>query len=256
MQGAILDPYGAAGGRPDLIEKFIKPSKRMPGRDHFGIYQMSYVARLREVMGNMFTALQYALGPELFQGFADQYLQANPSQSYTLADLGDRFGEFLEATRPDKEAPQRESWPDFMIELIHYEYVINRAFDEHADDNYNLATLETPEDQLMLIPVFYAFEYRFPIHWFYLSFKNGKAPELSLEQQSWSAITRHNYQLGLHRLSRGQFLLLKALEETQSVEAALTKVVNAYDVDAQKAREMWEAWKPDWIKAKLLRLRS
>jgi len=73
-------------------------------------------------MASQFKALEYALGESLFKGFADQYLQANPSQSYTLMDLGKNFSSYLEATRPDKEYSEKEDWPDFMIELAAFEY--------------------------------------------------------------------------------------------------------------------------------------
>ena len=102
------------------VEKLIKPNSRLSGKERLQIYQTGYLARLRDCMEKQFVALKYALGDELFQAFSDDYLQRYPSESYTLSNLGNRFALFLEETRPDKDLTpeERETWPDFLIELV------------------------------------------------------------------------------------------------------------------------------------------
>src|SRR3982751_6908978 len=86
MQSALVQPDLEA--QP---ENFINESSRLNAARHLNIYRQSYIARLRECMKNQFSALAYALGEDLFQMFADQYLDARPSESYTLNNLGKKF---------------------------------------------------------------------------------------------------------------------------------------------------------------------
>ncbi|HEX9962715.1 MAG TPA: DNA-binding domain-containing protein, partial [Pyrinomonadaceae bacterium] len=90
MQSALVEP-----GSPTQPEDFINESSRLSAARHLNIYRQSYIARLRECMKNQFSALAFALGVELFQMFADQYLDAYPSDSYTLNNLGKKFPDFL-----------------------------------------------------------------------------------------------------------------------------------------------------------------
>ena len=83
MQHQLMDPYGQTGATAP-VESLIYDSTRLSAREHLAIYQRSYIARLRDCMAQQFTALAYALGPELFQGFADEYLSACPSTHYNL----------------------------------------------------------------------------------------------------------------------------------------------------------------------------
>jgi hypothetical protein len=251
MQQMIIDPEGA-GEAPAGLESFIKSSSKLSGRQHLNIYQRAYVARLRDCMAKQFSALEYALGKDLFQGFADEYLEANPSTSYTLMDLGVRFADFLEATRPDKD--QRESWPDFMIELIQFEYHINFIFDSKADENYLLADTSTPDEQLQLVPVFELFAFQYPVHWYYTEFINNREPELPFPQASYSVIKRHNYRVGLFELRPEQYLFLHHLKAGRSVAEAKQMMVECHDgqaaqLQAAQLNEVWPHWWKAWISA-------
>ena len=94
---------------PPAAGALVNDSSRLSAEQHLGIYRRGYIARLRECMKNQFSALNYALGDKLFQMFADEYLGAHPSVSYTLSELGRKFPDFLEATRPPgrRERPGR-----------------------------------------------------------------------------------------------------------------------------------------------------
>jgi hypothetical protein len=72
-----------------------------------------------------------ALGNELFDQFAMAYLQAYPSTSYTLSQLGANFARHLEETRPDRDelAHGEVSWPDFLIDVARLEWAIGEVFD-------------------------------------------------------------------------------------------------------------------------------
>ena len=251
MQQMIIDPQGA-GEAPAGLESIIKPSSKLSGRQRLNIYQRAYVARLRDCMAKQFSALEYALGKDLFQRFADEYLEAHPSTSYTLMDLGARFADFLEATRPDKD--QRESLPDFMIELIQFEYHLNTLFDVKADENYLLADAATPDDRLQLIPVFELFAFRFPINWYYTEFINSRDPDLPFPRASYSVIKRHNYRLGMFELRPEQYLFLRDLKAGRYVIEAKQMIVERHDDQATQLNEVWPHWRKAWISAGFFRV--
>ena len=176
------------------LDAIVKPSSRLSSEQHLNIYQQSYILRLRACMSSQFKALEFALGEHLFTGFVDQYLKTYPSESHTLMDLGANFMRFLQETRPDKNEKEKESWPDFMIELARFEYRINVLFDE-KEPPHELAQLSTPDDQLNLIPVFELFAHQFPIKWFYTSFLKGNEPDFPFPQKSYCVIMRKNLRL-------------------------------------------------------------
>ncbi|PAJ76379.1 hypothetical protein CJF42_00310 [Pseudoalteromonas sp. NBT06-2] len=75
---------------------------KLSASEHIDIYQRNYYARLLNCMREQFPALCFALGEELFNSFAHEYLVDCPSDSYTLYELGRCFASYLENSRPDR----------------------------------------------------------------------------------------------------------------------------------------------------------
>lgn len=229
---------------PDaLTETMVRASSRLSAGRHLDIYRHSYIARLRECMRSQFSALAYALGNELFELFADQYLDAHPSESYTLNDLGRHFAAFLETTRPDADAAIREDWPDFMIGLAHFEYTLSALFDRHAAEDFVLADMDTPDEQLALIPVFQLFHHAFPICHYYLSYSRQEQPELPLPEESYCVVTRVNYKLGLHMIRPAQYYFLQYMAEDDSIATAKDRLVATLGIDRDELERIWPTWK-------------
>ena len=249
MQEALLNPFEA---QTQAIESIVKSSNKLDARSHLAIYQRSYVARLRACMAKQFEALQFALGKELFQQFADQYLQTYPSKSYTLIDLGKNFPRFLQETRPDRDAEVKESWPDFLIELTQFEYHLQVIFDELNTQKYVLASEETPESQLGLVPVFHLFEFHFPVHHYYSVFRNGQHPELPFPQHSWCAIYRVNYQITFQGLNYWQFQFLTHFQNAQNLKKSLLFISEQSGRAFSEVEKYWAEWRKNWVKAGIL----
>ena len=262
MMDMLLDPFqqlGEANGKlPERLQgtrldTIINHSEKLPAHEHLAIYQRGYIARLRNCMAQQFSALEYALGPELFSAFADEYLSIHPSHSYNLAELGHGFAAFLQANRPDQGDAPKEDWPDFMIELATLENIINIAFEERADDDYTLATLETADETLQLLPVVYLSEFRFPVRWFYTEFKNAREPQIPGLHQSYCIILRHNYQVSLHDLPSDQYQFMLLLKEGLGVNQAKERYLNETGVAKETFDQVWPTWKQRWIEARLFR---
>ena len=245
MQTALITPPSQAFDP----EQFVNDSSRLSAAHHLNIYRQSYIARLRECMKNQFSALNYALGEDLFQMFADQYLENNPSDSYTLNTLGEKFPEFLQETRPDVETVEKESWIDFMIELANFEYSLSVIFDESADEEIVPADDFAPDETLKLIPVFYLFRHTYPVCRYYLDVVKKNAPELPFENETFCAVTRNTYRLGLLEINPAQFYFLGNLRGGKSIADAKNQVVGKFDFDAAKFENVWQVWRKRFIAA-------
>ncbi len=230
------------------LEKVVKPSSKLSAQQHLSIYRRSYFSRLRECMLVQFPALSYALGRDLFIQFTDIYLAQYPSQSYTLADLGQHFEHFLEENRPDKYQEQKEWWVDFMIQLANFEFQVNIKFDEIADENYHLVKdISIKDDHLNVLPICELYAHDFPISIFYKEAINDKSPEQPLPQKSYSALIRRNYRLGIFELQPLQYHFLKVLKETNSVKESLSRLCSEFDLDQNELMATWSIWKEAWI---------
>ncbi|MEX0704799.1 MAG: DNA-binding domain-containing protein [Planctomycetales bacterium] len=113
MQAVITHPEGVAAGidsaaarakidvAPAEAERVVPRSKSLDAIGRLEIYANAYYARLLECLREEFPAFVHAVGQEVFDGFAFGYLQSYPSRSYTLAELGAHFPQYLRETRPE-----------------------------------------------------------------------------------------------------------------------------------------------------------
>ena len=250
MQHQLMDPYGQTGATAP-VESVICESERLSAHEHLAIYQRSYIARLRDCMTQQFSALEHALGPELFEGFADEYLSVYPSRNYNLMPLGAHFADFLEATRPDRDAPEgeREDWPDFMIELARFEFAINQIFAERSDEEYTLATEDSLDEDLRLLPVFHLFAHQFPVRWYYSAVVNGDNPPLPYAQESYCVVLRHQYRLSLYDLPPAQYHLLYYMQQGYTLAEAREYLVAAHELDVRQVDLTWPTWKARMVAA-------
>lgn len=230
-----------------LTEDVVNHTKKLDARQHMAIYRQSYIARLRECMKNQFGALAHALGGELFEMFADQYLDAYPSESYTLNNLGQHFARFLQETRPDADAEEKESWPDFMIELARFEYALAQIFDMHETHEPETAIESSADEVLMPAPTLQLFQHHYPICSYYLAYADKKEPELPMFQASYCAVVRQNYRLALYHLQPAQYYFLLHMQQGCSVAEAITELSNGLGFEPEKVKEVWQIWRKNFI---------
>lgn len=242
---AIVDPTSEMHAVP--VEHVVNESQRLSAVKHLDIYRYSYIARLRSCMQSQFSALCYALGKELFELFADQYLDTYPSETYTLNTLGEKFPAFLEETRPDAAQEEKESWPDFMIELAGFEYALSVIFDEHNEETNATATMDTHDESLKLTPVFHLFHHQYPICNYYLEFNQKREPELPFPEESFCVVTRHHYKLGLFNIRAAQYYFLESMQQQHSVHAAKTHLITTFGFQPEDFDRVWPEWKNGFI---------
>lgn len=248
MQQLLLDPFQQTG-----VEAVVNDSARLSAREHLAIYQRSYIARLRSCMAQQFSALEYALGEDLFRGFADEYLTLHPSRHYNLAELGAGFADCLQTARPDAEAEAKEDWIDFMIELARFEYAVGVLFEQQAEEDYQLAGMDDADEALALLPVCGLFAFQFPTSVFYSGFKRGENPELPFAGESHCVVLRHDYRLALYELQPEQHLFLSCLKKGTTLPLAKAEFCQRTGTEVAAFEPVWQQWKQHWTAARFFR---
>jgi Putative DNA-binding domain len=242
LQAVIMHPDGVEAGiesdearaeidvPPGGVEQVVDPSQRRTSIERIEVYANAYYARLLECLRDEFPALFHALGEEIFDGLAFGYLQAYPSTSYTLTNLGRHFVQFLEETRPIDEGEEGPSWPDFMIDLARLERTYGEIFDGpgserlkllEAEEIQRIQSDEWPSARLMPVPCLRLLCLRYPVQEYATGVRKKEDPPLPDPQPTWLAVSRINYVVRRWTLSQIQYDLLAALIAGQAVGEAI-----------------------------------
>nr|WP_262904573.1 DNA-binding domain-containing protein [Hymenobacter lucidus] len=236
--------------QPADIEQLIAPSSRMSGGQRLAVYQRGYFARLLECMAGQFRVLKQALGEELFEDFAREYLAVYPSETYTLGELGARFAQFLAETRPDLDAPpeEREAWPDFMIDLARLERAAFVVFDAPGSEQQPAVDWSAVADAaLRLAPGCELLRFRYPVNGYYQAVYRGENPPLPPAQLNFLAITRVNFQLVMFELQPLQFQFLQQLQQGRTVQEAVAMLATQLEMGQVPAEVLWRIWRAKWL---------
>jgi putative DNA-binding protein len=270
MQTVIMHPAGVQKGiasedarrqldlTADEIEKVVTRSNALTAAERLAIYSRAYHARLLECLRAEFPVLLHALGGELFDRFAFDYLEQHPSETYTLARLGEKFPRYLAETRPDRDAPQdsRESWPDFIIDLATLEREFSEVFDGPGVEGQFLVieselmealrSAPWPEVRLVTVPCLRLLTFRYPVNEYFAAVRKKENPDLAERADTFLAITRRNYNVFLYDLSQQQYELLGALIAGESVAQATSLAAKATRSDLCALATNVQEWLHDW----------
>jgi hypothetical protein len=228
MLAAITDP---AGTRAEGVEKIVLPSRQQSAAERIAVYGNAYFARLLEVLRELFPCTRFAVGDELFDRFAVDYLQEHPPHSYTLARLADQWVDYLDATRP-------ADWGEFVVEAARLEQAIDRIFDGPGPEGLPPLVMPANADdsiKLRFIPGFELHAFRYPVSRYYTEWKAGRQPEWPERGPQYVALLRRDYIVRRHELSAVQYSLLQALYRGSSLGEA---IVDAAEVEAANVEEL------------------
>lgn len=211
------------------IETHLLPSLNLSSADRLAIYANAYFARLLECLGEEFVHLQQTIGEEGFRELACGYLREHPSHSYTLAELGSGFPEFLRRTRP----PQVSDTPDFfdfLIDLATLERMYAEVFDGPGNETlppFSLpASLQNDPDawletRLIPNPALRLVQLRFPAHEYISEIRRGLSPDPPPPAQTFLVISRREYVVRRVAVEESEFLLLRDLIDGGSIGEVL-----------------------------------
>ncbi len=247
----------------DQLEQVILRSKKLTAAERVSIYANAYYARLVECLGECFPILKKALGEEVFGGFALEYLQRYPSQSYTLNRLGENFSRFLEETRPDRsddgDRPAKANWPDFLFDLATLEWTVAQVFDgpgiEHerilaAADLQALPAERFGQARLIPVVCLRLLTFRYPVNDYYTAARRaGENEQVALPDPSIEhvAITRRDYIVRRHTLTPPQRALLEALQTGVTVTEAISAAAEISQLEDDELAGELQSWFRFWV---------
>ncbi len=263
--GAGIDSEGAQAEidiTQDAVEDVIKPSETQSSLERLQVYGNAYYARLIECLQDEFPTLMYALDENAFIGFAMEYLQVYPSQSYTLAELGKNFPKFLEETRPDKEEQDSEDsspdWVDLMIDIARLERTYSEVFDGEGveekpllqpEDFANIPPEQIGEIKLQPVPCLRLMTFSFSVHDYATAVRQEESPDYPQAEPTWLAITRRDYIVRRVSISYDQYIVLKCLQKGMTLAESIGQAVDATKTSMEEFASLLQEWFQKWTAA-------
>jgi hypothetical protein len=234
MQDVITDPHAAGPADGALApEAVVRGTRGLGARERLALYGRTYQRRLAGCLRDGYPGLRHALGDELFDDFALEYVGAKPSRSYTLASLGADWPEHLEATRPDRDlaAHERERWPDFLIDLARLERTFSEVYDGDGVEGERLpAAADLPSaadfdargsDAIVTqVACLRLLRSRFPVSAYLVAVRRGEDPPLPAPAPSFVAVSRRDYVVTITILDGAAHALLSQLAAGTALIAA------------------------------------
>jgi hypothetical protein len=221
------------------IDAAILPSSQQTSSQRLAVYQHAFLARLLEVLRELFPCTRFAVGAELFDQFAAGYLRRYPPHSYTLGELSDHWTLYLDETRP----PDAD-WGGFVVELARLEHAIDRIFDGPGPEDLPPFHLPPTADGSLRLSLARGFElhaFTFPVSDFFTAWKAGSEPAWPAARPQFVALFRREYVVRRYALNREQFEVLTAIASGRSLADSLQHVVAASPREVQAWFTTWSA---------------
>ncbi|HUO06977.1 MAG TPA: DNA-binding domain-containing protein [Phycisphaerae bacterium] len=256
-------------GRPtaEIAEAVIAPNDRLSSFERIEIYNKQYWFRLRDCFGDDFPGVRAVLGDRKFDAMTEAYLNACPSRSFTLRNLGQFLVGFLE-THPELTAP----WSELALDMAKFEWAQVQAFDGpgyaplSAGDLAKISA-KGAKARLHLQPYVQLLELRYPLDDFLLALKKKNAamrgeasnameedeerPKLKgvrrpLRKRVLLAVHRFENSLYYKRLEQEAFDTLVALRDGATLEGALAGAIGKSQAAVRRNRD-WLAVIQEWF---------
>ncbi len=238
----------------------IRRSRNLTSTERLNVYANAYYARLLECLREEFPATLRALGSDAFDAFAVDYLQHHPSGSYTLADPGGKFPQYLADSRPaDITASELEvSWPEFLIDLATTERVYSEVFDGpgmergrmlQSSDLTSVTSEEMAEAVLEPAPCLRLLALRYTVHEYISGVQQGQEPEFPTAEPTWLVVSRRDYVVRRCAVSEAEYVLLSAIVSGSTLGAAIAAVSATTAMDSDQLAASLRDWFCRWAAA-------
>jgi hypothetical protein len=242
---------------------YVKPNARLTSLERLEIYNRQYWFRVIDSMYEDFAGLCAILGTRVFDRLAKAYLSENPSQSFTLRNLGSRLEDWLR-----RNSDYAGSKLAMALDMARLEWAHIQAFDGAA------AKMLGPEDLIELSPALRIglqpyislLELQYPVDDLRIrinevSEEHGAASNAvrknkergvlrkfsSLKpQRIFLAVHRLDFSVYYRRLTEEEFHLLAALREGFSIGEAVEASLEDSSIPLDELRQKLETWFRTW----------
>lgn len=271
MQSVITHPAGIENGiaargaqneiaiAPAEVESVVARSQQLTSVERLRIYGNAYFARLIECLKEEFPAVLDAVGEEAFHGFAFAYLQEHPSTSYTLADLGAVFPQYLAKSRPPRESDaDAPDFADFIADLARLERIYSEVFDGPGEETLqllNAADLQSikPEQWPLakLVPVdsLRLEMFQFPVHEYATAVRRQLPRPEPIATPTYLVISRREYVVRRCPVSRDEYRLLQLIVDGDRVGDAINSIADESKLSDTMLAERLHEWFWTWTSA-------
>lgn len=269
MQTAITHS-GGVSAETVSVEQIIRRSRQQTASERLQVYTHAYIARLLDCLREEYPAVRQASGDDAFDAFAVGYLQEYPSASYTLANLGVKFPDFLAQTRtllvvpptggphqPDRPQARRrtDDFADFLIDLARLERLYSELFDGPGVEGQSLLNAshlsavppgQWPDARLVPVCCLKLIKLDFRAHEYISALRRNENPVPPERTETFLAVTRRDFVIRRHALSHVQFELLRALIEGRTVSEAISAadaiMPHSFEAFAHSLHDWFSAW--------------
>lgn len=201
----------------------VIPCRKLTTTQAIGVYQTAYRVRMTEALGETFEVVWWCLGDEPFFDICREFILANPSTSYNLADYGVKFPDFLEVKAVSKEMP-------FLKNLAEFEWQFKEIF--HGPEEKSLAQefwsqlAEFEKPKIKFTAQMKLFSYPYGIRNIWRSFKNSQDQNL-FEKPEWQdsqdfLLYKNNHEVFLKDLGSSEYTFLTRLSQGLAIDDAAT----------------------------------
>lgn len=258
LQAAISTP-----ARNDLHAQagdHLQSSVQLGAHARLAIYQRSYRARLLQAFHAIFPGLLHALGAEMLDRFALDFLEHSPPRSHSVNRVADGFAEHLQRTRPVPEHGAAADWQDFIIDLARLETALLEVSEAHGLEQAPTpapGTLRGLADAPLLqcrprgAPCLRLLACSYPVHDYLQALRAGNAPGMPQPRPTWLSLTRVHYRLSTRELAPVQWQLLRRLDGRATVAQALQAVI-ALNLQPAPSTELARVWLGNFVAQGLL----
>lgn len=245
-----------------IAESFIAPNSRLSSFERLEIYNRQYWYRVLGALAEDFPALRSVIGARAFEAMSVAYLNAHPSRSFTLRNLGSHLAEWL-SKNPHYGGRRARLAQD----VARIEWAFVEAFDNAVHDPLTLEQIATLDGNspLTLQPHLRLVELEFPVDDLVLNLHQkekrqsseagvqreesedapAKLPTLR-RQQTWLAAHRVDYSVYYLRLKRGEFHTLSAIRAGRPLAEAIEAGITTARVPSGRRPQLVRQWFTNW----------
>ncbi|WP_158290095.1 DNA-binding domain-containing protein [Ramlibacter sp. WS9] len=258
LQSAISIP--ARGDLAAQAGDHLQATAQLGAHARLGIYQRSYRARLLQSFHAMFPGLLHALGADMLDKFALDFLEHSPPRHHSVNRIADGFAEHLQRTRPASEPGINADWADFIIDLARLETALLGVSEahglEHATTTDAANVRELPDESLLQrrprhAPCLRLLACSHPVHDYLQALRADNAPGMPKPRPTWLALTRVAWRLSTRELAPVQWELLARLDGQTTVAQAL-RAVAALNPQPLPTTELARIWLGNFLAQGLL----
>lgn len=245
-----------------LAESFIAPNSKLSSFERLEIYNKQYWFRVLGALAEDFPALRAVIGVRAFDAMSVAYLNAHPSRSFTLRNLGSHLADWL-GENPHYGGRRSRLAQD----VARIEWAFVEAFDNAEHDPLTLEQIATLDGNspLSLQPHLRLVELEFPVDDLVLGLHKKekrqtseagvqreenedapvKLPTLH-RKQTWLAAHRVDYSVYYLRLKRGEFHTLSAIRDGRPLAEAIEAGITIARVPGARRPQLVRDWFTNW----------